>query len=130
MGKTKEKIISGLDEFTLQYLETALWSSTDNSDESGGDPLDANYSIEDFTTYSIKKAISDCAAFQEKNSDLWHEDEKSDSSAGHDFWLTRNGHGAGFWDGDYPINGDRLTDECKQYGELHIDVYNGYLHFA
>ena len=22
--------------------------------------------------------------------------------AGHDFWLTRNGHGAGFWDGDWP----------------------------
>jgi len=21
--------------------------------------------------------------------------------AGHDFWLTRNGHGAGFWDGDW-----------------------------
>ena len=20
---------------------------------------------------------------------------------GHDFWLTRNGHGAGFWDGDW-----------------------------
>jgi hypothetical protein len=22
--------------------------------------------------------------------------------AGHDFWLTRNGHGAGYWDGDWP----------------------------
>ena len=29
--------------FTIAYVEAALWSSTDNADESGGEPLDANY---------------------------------------------------------------------------------------
>lgn len=40
--------------------------------------------------------------------------------AGHDFYLTRNGHGAGFWDGDYEkAKGQRLTDACRPYGETH-----------
>lgn len=36
--------------------------------------------------------------------------------AGHDFWLTRVGHGAGFWDRGMGELGDRLTDACKPYG--------------
>ena len=32
---------------------------------------------------------------------------------GHDFWLTRNGHGAGFWDGDYGDYGDAITQVVK-----------------
>ena len=42
--------------------------------------------------------------------------------AAHDFILTRNNHGAGFWDGDWsePM-ATKLTDLCKEFGE--IDVY-------
>ena len=36
--------------------------------------------------------------------------------AGHDFALTRNGHGAGFWDRGLGKIGDMLTDACKPYG--------------
>jgi hypothetical protein len=46
--------------------------------------------------------------------------------AGHDFWLTRNGHGAGFWDRT-PLEkgklGDELTKLCKAFGES--DLYWG-----
>jgi hypothetical protein len=42
----------------------------------------------------------------------------------HDFWLTRNGHGAGFWDGDYEEElGEKLTAICKKMGS--IDLYVG-----
>jgi len=42
----------------------------------------------------------------------------------HDFWLTRNGHGAGFWDGDWDDEtGKRLTTISKKYVE--IDLYVG-----
>jgi len=37
-----------------------------------------------------------------------------EAQAGHDFWLTRNGHGAGFWDGDWPETGDALTEASKE----------------
>lgn len=44
--------------------------------------------------------------------------------AGHDFWLTRNGHGAGFWDGDWPEpHASILTEASKTFGET--DLYIG-----
>ena len=39
----------------------------------------------------------------------------------HDFCLTANGHGAGFWDGDYK-HGYALTELCRPY---HYDAYVG-----
>lgn len=38
-----------------------------------------------------------------------------ESYAGHDFWLTRNGHGAGFWDRGLGDLGERLTEAAKAY---------------
>jgi hypothetical protein len=34
-----------------------------------------------------------------------------------DVYLTRNGHGAGFWDGDWPVSGEFLTAASKMLGE-------------
>lgn len=45
-----------LDKFTRQYLETALWSSNDESDDSGGEPFDFNYTTEDIAEESIAAA--------------------------------------------------------------------------
>ena len=38
------------------YLNTALWSTNDNSDDSGGNPLDNKYDIDDFSKDALKKA--------------------------------------------------------------------------
>ena len=35
--------------------------------------------------------------------------EGREEEAGHDLWLTAVGHGAGFWDGDWPEHGEYLT---------------------
>jgi hypothetical protein len=43
--------------------------------------------------------------------------------AGHDLWLTSQGHGAGFWDGDWPTYGDMLTGLSRCYpGQLRLVV--------
>ena len=42
--------------------------------------------------------------------------------AGHDFALTRNGHGAGFWDRGLGDAGDELTDLAEAEGELNVSV--------
>lgn len=44
------------------------------------------------------------------------------SSLGHDLWLTRNGHGAGYWDRKHVGEAedaalDRLTDAAHAEGE-------------
>ena len=42
--------------------------------------------------------------------------------AGHDFALTRNRHGVGFWDGDWPVYGDLLTKLAHSFGEIELYV--------
>jgi len=106
-----------LDIFTTQYIVTALWSSTDDN----GEPLDDDYSIYDISEKCLNQMKADCAKFQAEN---WNDIVDDPSQAGHDFWLTRNGHGAGFWDGDWPKEvGERLTEASKAFGE--VDLYVG-----
>ena len=112
-----------MDEFTTAYIETMLWSTTDNADDSGGEPLDANYDVDDIAAETLEQIKKDCAAFQEEAGELI---EGREGQAGHDFWLTREGHGAGFWDGEW--EGENLTDGplcrmSKAYGSF--DLYVG-----
>lgn len=110
-----------LDEFAIAYIECALWSSTDNADESGVEPLDLNYNATDIDPQTLKRMAEDCAAFQADNkTDL---EDMTAERAGHDFWLTRNRHGAGFWDRGLGEVGRRLTDAAHVWGSF--DLYVG-----
>lgn len=108
-----------MDTFTRSYFETALWSSTDNSNDQGGDPLDANYSVSDIAPETRDKMIADCESFQEKYSELLGDAPIDLGRAGHNFWLSRNGHGAGFFDD----NLDELQKAAESYGTF--DLYVG-----
>lgn len=103
--------------FFRSYVETALWSSTDDE----GDPLDSVYTIDDIAPETLEAMRADCADFMEANAfDIGTQYER----AGHDFWLTRNRHGAGFWDGDWEREaGQRLTANSHAYGS--VDLYIG-----
>jgi len=98
------------------YLETALWSSTGDDDE----PLDKNFSIGDFSAEARALAEKECSEFYAKAESLLTDNDPDHWP--HDFWLTRNGHGTGFWDGDYE-NGDELTEIAEQFYES--DIYVG-----
>lgn len=121
---------SGMDEFTRAYIEAAFWTSTDESDESGGRPMDENYGFQDLDEQSVQEIIQDCQKFQEENaadleefSELMSGKEWSGmEQAGHDFWLTRNGHGVGFWDRDAGEVGERLTKASEAFGEAYLFV--------
>jgi hypothetical protein len=108
-----------LKDFTQAYLEAMFWAETDNSRDNGGDPMEDNYSPEDLAPEARAEIEKDCAAFYDAPwSELWADCEKGygDEQAGHDFYLTRNHHGAGFWDRGLGEVGDRLTEACKPYG--------------
>src|SRR5208282_3122620 len=125
------KTAAALDDFTRGYIEAALWSSNDESDPSGGDPMDKNYDIGDIDKDSLREITQTCQNFQKENQDLLGqayqrpgygrpEEYTAEARAGHDFWLTRNGHGAGFWDRrelEEGGLGDQLTEKAKAYGE-------------
>ena len=109
-----------MDKFTTAYIEASLWSSADNSDK-GGRPLDDNYSVKDIAPETLESIVQDCKAFQESHADDIGGDLEQ---AGHDFALTRNRHGAGFWDGDWDDDvGARLTEASHGFGC--IDLYIG-----
>jgi hypothetical protein len=125
-----------LDKFTLAYIEAALWSSNDED----GDSLDQNYSVNDLAPETLEKIKADCQKFQAENADAlavgcsrpkqmkhWlgtsPEFYTDSEQAGHDFWLTRNGHGSGFWDGDWPEpEASELTKASKAFGEYELYV--------
>jgi hypothetical protein len=107
------------------YLDCALWSTyayLADGEEGPQTWEDRNYSISDISEKGRKQATEDCAAFFEEAEHLLTEDEKKDTSRyswqeyfGHSFWLTREGHGAGFLDGRYE-NGEALTKLCRPRG--------------
>lgn len=112
--------------FFDHYVETALWSSTDNSNDSGGDPLDDNYSSSDVTKDALKKMRKDCDNFVNLAYGLMAATGGDDGQHGHDFWLTRNGHGAGFWDRGYKDRmGDELSEIAKSFGSQDLYVSRG-----
>jgi hypothetical protein len=80
-------------------------------------PLDENYSESDLAPETLQSMSADCDRFQRENADAIGAES---AKAGHDFWLTRNGHGAGFWDGGWPESGDALTDASKEFGEFNL----------
>lgn len=66
-------------------------------------------STEDFDAYCAARAFN------------WVDGTVEDHF-GHDIALTRNGHGAGFWDRGLGDLGDRLTANCKPMGSAYVYV--------
>jgi hypothetical protein len=113
-----------LDAFARAYVEAALWASTDES----GEPLDKDYDVGDIATETLSEMADDCAKFeraQEKNLDEARDEHGYDiyERAGHDLFLSRNGHGAGFFDRDLGDVGDRLQEAARKMGGY--DLYVG-----
>ena len=103
------------DMFVNAYLECALWST--NAED--GTPLDSECETDDIAAEALASMRADCDAFVAANAaDVSR--VANDDRAGHDFWLTRNGHGAGFWDRGLGELGERLTKASKAFGECSL----------
>lgn len=105
-----------LRDFTDSYVECALWTSHDESlGEDVSDMRDVPLAPETIATME-----SDCLDFYRANR---KDVAGRESEAGHDFWLTRCGHGAGFWDGDWPEPAaTRLDVAARSAGERTLYV--------
>lgn len=120
-------------EMVAVYVDCAIWAGLDWSRcdrwtehacseecvaNGNPPPLEENYCADDIAPEALEEIRQDCASFIAANRDdlaQWAADQ-----AGHDFYLTRNGHGAGFWDRGLEA-GDRLAEAARVYGtsELH-----------
>lgn len=94
------------------YLQTMQWATTDGDD---------NY-LEDYevSEEARQAAVVACARFLAKHGKdmevvLLGQDYTYEL-AGHDLFLTREGHGAGFWDRELGHYGDVFTKYSKGIG--------------
>ena len=89
-----------------------------------------------FSPEAIAEAAQYCAEFQAANAASLAAayaamPSYDEQRAGHDLWLTRNHHGAGFWDRGLGEVGERLTKAAHGLGER--SLYAGddcYLYFG
>lgn len=104
-----------LDAFTQGYIEALYWTE---AEELGAAVFG------DLTSEALAAITADCKAFQASHADDLgaYADHRSMEHAGHDFWLTRNRHGAGFWDRGLGPLGDRLADAAHTWGEVYAYV--------
>lgn len=105
------------EQFHQAYLDAIEFTdaSIEGEDEAAG---------ADWSDQMLAQCRADCAAFYEGNAALWADlSDYDDAQAGHDFWLTRNHHGAGFWD-RAPLEdgglGERLADAAYQFGDRSV----------
>ena len=100
------------------YLAAALWSTSEwcGDGERYLDSVDAEIS-----PHSRATMLAECDGFIADNWALIQETGQSAEQCGHDLWLTRNGHGVGFWDRGYDLAiGDALTRAAHLAGERNL----------
>ena len=80
--------------------------------------------IEKFTKADLEWLVQGAEAFlelPEVEDALYELGDYGMVALGYDLWFTRNRHGAGFWDGDWPEpQASVLTDAAHNVGEIEI----------
>ena len=100
--------------FTDGYVECALWVGVLVGDD--------EYGPVDLSDDALAEIRGDCRDF------VTHHRHDLDAAGGdpgqhgQDFFLTRNRHGAGYWDRGYGEVGDRLTEASHPYGEQSLTL--------
>jgi antitoxin component of RelBE/YafQ-DinJ toxin-antitoxin module len=100
-----------------QAIYTLLWASMDSNSIPFDEYLDIS-DIKEKLPELVAEIEQDMQAIIDQAGDRLNElpTTYSASDFAHDFILTSEGHGAGFWDRDLGELGDYLTELCKSYG--------------
>lgn len=111
------------EEFFQSFLVTLLWST--NHGEDGN--LDDDHDLQDIHPDTITGLRKECDQFLEENHDdiqalISEVEGYTFATAGHDLVLSRNGHGAGFFDMGLDV-ADRLQAAADKMSQ--VDAYLG-----
>lgn len=109
------------------YIETGFWADFPDGEKKLG--------INKLDTASKRAAVKDVKKFLSLATLQLDTAFKSAGMAsqafwkavGHDLWLTRNGHGAGFWDNPKVYGGQKNADALAKIAEKmgQVDLYVG-----
>ncbi len=101
-------------------IEWASDSESENYREDAPENLDGwGYVFSDHARDEMAIEVRDFVEYVGRTGHPDDIDVEIPEQFGHDFILTRNGHGAGFWDRGLGDAGRRLTDAAKTFGEIH-----------
>jgi hypothetical protein len=105
------------DRFTAAYVEAIFF--TDGGEDN---PEFYGLGMYDFSEKTLRQIYEDCRVFQKYNTEYLPQAGTPEQN-GHDFWLTRNHHGAGFWDRGYakPI-ADRLVTASQMHKPVSLTL--------
>ncbi len=111
-----------LDEFTNAYIEALYFTDTGDDEQPNADA-----ELSDEARADIE---ADCRSFWRRFGCFVLTDVCQEAfgdavtQAGYDFHMTRNGHGVGFWEEEWPeAYRDMFTKGAEGYGE--INIYTG-----
>ena len=109
--------IRELHDMIIGYLECALWVDS----EEGKEEI---YTADNLAAECYGKAGVDCFYFLDAATKRGI-NVGDYTMLGHDLWLTRNGHGSGFWDGDWQENDGEILTELTGNMFKEVDLYVG-----
>ena len=130
-GRTYQNVDRDLRDFACGYVVALFFTNGDSGDddEFSFDRLGA----ERLTQAARAIIIDDCASFLSMQTRAVIDACSGDyEQAGHDFWLTRQGHGVGFWDRKDDVwpeaARDFLTARSKDFGEVYMYRQKGWIY--
>jgi hypothetical protein len=129
-----DRAFRALDDFTQGYIEAAFFTCGNecgtlpgpDADENGeGDNREVGF--EDLAPEALAAIMADCDSFRD-DAKIVAAIQADEAKAGRDFWYTRNGHGCGFWDGDWEkLAGEDAADalDARARAFREVDLYLG-----
>ena len=109
MSKNPNPTEPALSDAAQAYILAALWTFDEDApsgEYSTSGRFEELFPLIDLPT--VLKMAEDANRFQQENATLIDQAQLSESRAGHCFWLSRNGHGSGFFD-------EYSQTECDAY---------------
>lgn len=121
--------------FLQGYASCLLWTGLVETENGDGKSLDyyawqtssPTWALKAFSVDDQLLIIDDCDTFLSANNEdvVAFAEDLGWNQAGHSFCLTRNGHGAGFWDRGTETVGGRLTEASQVFGQQRAYSANG-----
>ena len=118
---TDNDIKKNLDYYS-DYFECMFWADINSDTEN----YNGNLDYMSIDKPDLIRCIEDLDAFFEKANAILENTDYTHAQACHDFYLTRCGHGCGFWEYDHCDKeaGDKLTEISKEFGTIYISIDN------
>lgn len=111
-------------DYYSDYFEALIWADVEESEDIKG-----SYTIYDIEQASLVKHLNELDAFFDQAQDILDNSDYTHEQACHDFYLTRQRHGVGFWENDHcnEEQGEKLTALAKAFSIVYISEHNGKL---